>query len=225
MSPILVPSSPPPPVVKGVLINPNKDRDSAGLARFNSIDVRTCDPVFSSGNKSTWSEKIGVPLRVSRLPPYSQWKDDGEESRCAVEEKQEAAFLFRSMNATLEEFGLIRGDWFRAAGSALVVRDDDRDLTPQQLEAICYYGGPHTEKRFHEAYTHLAITGLDEEMVKLISLFNPKSFEVFFQEFKAKKVVDDASWATAVSPLWVEKRKSKVMNDGSEDCFMTSRFF
>ena len=70
-----------------------------------------------------------------------------------------------------------------------------------RFEALCYYSWEHTTDMFQDASEQQDFTGTNEAMVKLAGLFTPEKFREFFADFKAKKMVDDASWVTAVSPV------------------------
>lgn len=183
--------------VKGVIISCSGDIRVLGADKFIPVDVPVFDPVFEA-DKSTSSEMIGVPVRVRKLSPHPAWKNSGEGN---IYQNQEVTRLFRAMDPKQWDFGLAHVDWDLRVGSALVIRDDRTDLTPQQVEALCYYSWEHTTDLFDNAWEHQNMTGLNEEMVKLAGLFTPEKFREFFADFKAKKMVDDASWVTAVSPV------------------------
>ena len=183
--------------VKGVRISCSGDISVLGADKFIPVEVSIFDPVFLA-EKSTSSEMVGVPVRVRKLPPDPAWKDSGE---CGIYENQEVTLLFRAMDPKQDDFGFAPFTWDQRVGSVLVVRDDHMDITPQQTEVLCYYSSEHTTDMFQDASEYQEFTGSDEEMVKLAGLFTPDKFREFFAEFKAKKMLDDAGWVTAVSPV------------------------
>ena len=185
------------PPVKGVIISCSGDIRVLGLDKFIPVDVPVSHPVFSA-DKWTASSMIGVPVRVLKLPPHPAWKDSHETN---IYENQEVTRLFRDMDPELDGFGFAPMEWDLGVGSALVVRHDRTDITPRQVEALCYYCWEHTTDRFQDASEHLDFTASNEEVVKLAALFARETFREFFEELKAKKMVDDAGWATAVSPV------------------------
>ena len=182
---------------KGVIISCSGDIRVLGADKFIPVDVPVFDPVFEA-DKSTSSEMIGVPVRVRKLPPHPTWEDSREVN---IYENQEVTRLFRAIDPEEGDFGFAPDEWDLGVGTALVVRDDHTDITPQQVEALCYYSWEHTTDMFQDASEHWDFTGSNEEMVKLAGLFSPEKFREFFADFKAKKMVNDASWMTAVSPV------------------------
>ncbi len=167
------------------------------MNKFTPVVVSVLDPVFKA-DKSTLSEMVGVPIRARKFPPHPAWKDSGE---LDIYTNQEATFLFRNMDPEHDGFGIVSRSWDRRVGSVLVARDDGRDITPQQVEAVCYYSWQHTTDMFSDAWEYDDRFGSNKEMVKLAALFTPNKFREFFADFKAKKMVNDASWVTAESPV------------------------
>ena len=183
--------------IKGVRISCEGDIEFLGATKFIPVDISTLDPVVAA-EISKSSEMLGVPVRVRKLPPDSAWKDSGE---CGIFVNQAVTFLFRAMDPQQDDFGWAPHEWAFSVGSVLVVRADGKDMTPQQVEALCYYSREHTTDMFQDASEHEGMTGSKEEMVKLAALFNPEAFRKFFADFKMKKMGVDAGWATAVSPV------------------------
>lgn len=183
--------------VKGVIVSCSGDIRVLGADKFIPVDVPIFDPVFEA-DKSTSSEMIGAPVRVRKLPPHPAWENSAEQN---IYENQEVTRLFRAMDSEQEDFGFAPMQWDLGVGSALVVRDDHTDITPQQVEVLCYYSWEHTTDMFQDASEQWEFTGSNEAVVKLAGLFSPEKFREFFAEFKAKKMVDDAGWVTAVSPV------------------------
>ncbi len=190
-------SSQPAQTVKGVRISCSGDIRVLGADKFIPVELSVSDPVFLA-DKSTSSDMLGVPLRVRKLPPHPAWKDSGE---CGIYENQEVTLLFRAMDPKQGDFGFAPFAWDLRVGSVLVVRDDRTDITPQQVEALCYYSSEHTTDMFQDASEHQEFTGSNEEQVKLAGLFTPEKFHDFFADFKSEKMVNDAGWVTAVSPV------------------------
>lgn len=140
---------------------------------------------------------VGVRVRVRQLPPDPAWKDSGVTN---AYENQEAKCLFREMDAEQEGY-LVPTHWDLEVGSVLVARDDGKYITPQQVEALCYYSGQHTTDRFHSVVERMNATGSNKEKMKLAALFTPSQFRHFFGSFKAKKMEEGASWVTAELPV------------------------
>ena len=188
--------------VQGVRVSCPGDIRFLGANKYVPVDVSIFDPVFVA-DKPTSSELIGVPLRVQKIPPHPAWKDSGIVS---ISENQVITRLFRCMDPEHDAFGLAPLRWGYPVGSVLVVRDNGRDITPQQVEALCYYNSEHLQERFEYAVEHQSLNESSVEVNKLLALFTPYAFRNFFAEFKAEKEKeedddDDASWMTAVSPV------------------------
>ena len=184
--------------VQGVRISCSGDIRVLGVNKFKPVAVAVFDPVFKA-DKSTSSEMVGVPLRARKIPPHPAWKHSGEPG---VYENQEATRLFRDMDPEHGGgFGIVSWSWDLGVGSVLVVRDDGKDITPQQVEAVCYYSWQHTTDMFQAAFEYGDRFGSNKGNVELAALFTPDKFRKFFADFKAKKMVNDASWVTAESPV------------------------
>ena len=183
--------------IKGVRISCEGDIEFLGAEKFIPVDVSPLDPVVAA-EISTSSEMIGVPVRVRKLPPDAAWKDSGE---FGIFVNQAVTFLFRAMDPQRDDFGWAPDEWAYSVGSVLLVRADGKDITPQQVEALCYYGFEHTTDMVQDASDYEAMTGSKEDMVKLAAFFNPEAFRKFFADFKSKKMEKDASWTAAVSPV------------------------
>ena len=160
------------------------------------INVSSSDPVWTA-DKSTLSEMVGVPVRIRKYPPHPVWRDSRQGD---VFENQYITLLFRAMDPEQDDFSFAPLSYL-AFGSALVVRDDGKDITPQQVEALCYYSSHHTTLMFHDALWHRDDTGSNDKMLEMVALFTPQKFGAFFAEFKAKKMEQGASWESAVSPV------------------------
>lgn len=105
------------------------------------------------------------------------------------------------MDPQRDDFGWAPHEWAYSVGSVLLGRADGKEMTPQQVEALCYYSSEQTTDMFQDASEHEGMTGSKEELVKWAALFNPETFRTFFADFKCKKTEKDASWARAVSPI------------------------
>ena len=183
--------------VQGVRISCQGDISVLGADKYITVNVSIFDPVFVA-EKPTSSELLGVPVRVRKIPPHPAWKDSGVLN---IYENQVVTRLFRRMDPEEEGFGLAPMRWDYPMGSVLVVRDNGKDITPQQVEALCYYNGEHLQERLEYANEDQSLNESSVGVHKWLALFTPYAFRHFFAEFKAEKEVDDASWMTAVSPV------------------------
>ena len=184
-------------IVKGVKISCQGDirvTGVLGVNQYTPVDIPIFDPVFVA-DKPTSSELLGVPVRVQKIPPHPAWKDSGIMN---TYENQVITRLFRRMDPEHDGFGLAPMRW---VGSVLVVRDKGKDITPQQVEALCYYNSEHLQERLEEAVEDQSLNESSVKVDELLALFTPHAFRKVFAEFKAEKEMDDASWMTAVSPV------------------------
>ena len=184
--------------VQGVRVSCQGDIRVLGAKKYIPVDVCIFDPVFVA-DKPTSSELLDVPVRVQKIPPHPAWKDSGVTN---IYENQVITRLFRRMDPEHDAFGLAPMRWDYPVGSVLVVRDNGTNITPQQVEALCYYNAEHLSEKLGEAVEDY---WLNESSVlkvhKVLALFTPYAFRNFFTDFKAEKEVDDASWMSAVSPV------------------------
>ncbi|CAF9928088.1 hypothetical protein IMSHALPRED_007378 [Imshaugia aleurites] len=178
--------TPPSWYIKGVGISCEGDVCFLGARKFISVDVRPHHPV-STAQISKLSERVGVPVRVHQIPPHPTWSHYG---RADLYKNQELTFLSRALQ---DEFDILPAYWNAPVGSALVVRADCKGITPHQVAALCYYSIKRT--------TQMQSARSDEERVRLAALTNPDDFRRFFAIFKARKILEGASWVTAVSPV------------------------
>ena len=183
--------------VQGVIISCWRDIHFLGANKYIPVDVSIFDPVFVA-DKPTSSELLGVPLRIEKMPPHPAWKDSGIIN---IYENRVVTRLFRCMDPEHDAFGLAPMRWDYPVGPVLVVRDNGKDITPQQVEALCYYNGEHLQERLEYAREDHSLNESSVKVNKVLALFSPYAFRKFFADFKAEKEVDDASWMTAVSPV------------------------
>ena len=184
--------------VKGVQISCNGDMKVLGKAKYIPVNVSIYDRVILA-DKSKASEMVGVAVRVHKLSPDPAWKD---RIGAGMYDNVEVTRLFRCMDPKAWDFILAPFAWDLSVGSVVMVRDDQQDITPQQVEALCYYiSSEDMMDKISDALEHQNLTGSFTEIDKLLALYTPEKFREFFVDFKAKKVADDASWATEVSPV------------------------
>ena len=121
--------------IKGVRISCKGDVQFLGATKYIPVDISPFDPVIVA-EISKSSEMMGVPVRVRKLPPDYAWRDSEE---CGIFENQVVTLLFRAVDPQQDDFSWAPHEWDYPVGSVLLVRADGKDISPQQVEALCYY--------------------------------------------------------------------------------------
>ena len=186
---------------QGVMISCRGDIMILGGDKYLPVNVSILDPVFdpvSVADKATSSEMVGVPVRARKLPPYLDWTDSGQVN---MFENQGVTRLFRNMDPDADSFGLAPMSWDLRVGSVLVARANYKDITPHQVEALCYYMSEHTQETIEKALEARDLHNSNKEIDRLMALFTPDAFREFFTMFRLEKAVRDATWETAESPV------------------------
>ena len=137
--------------VKGVRINCLGDRKMLSKPYFETVEVSSTDPIFSEHDTSDIAERIGLPIFTRRCPPNPRWAND-EDSKIFEHESpfnnQDATFLHLCCDPKAEldllhtgtmGWGWASMQWQNRVGSAIVVRQDKKPLSPLHVEALCKY--------------------------------------------------------------------------------------
>lgn len=180
--------------IKGVRIKCDGEIGVMGTTRYIAVEVALSDPVFGA-EIATVSQALQLPLRMQKCLPHPAQKKDGV---IGYYDNQAATFLMRCVDPALEEkWSLAPMSWQSCVGSVVVVRDDTKDITPHQVEAISY----HSQHELSEQIEDASESGSEKERMKVAALFEPGKFREFFVRFKAEKVREDPSWDAAVCPV------------------------
>lgn len=173
-------------MVQGVRINCTGDVHDLG-AKYVPFELSVLHPVFVA-DKPKSCELVGVPIRIQKIPPPLGCKISVPKMR----ENEVVTRLFQGVKPGDKDFGLVPPQWDVPVGSVLVAREDGRDITAKQVEALCHFIGEQGQK---------ILTGPRVKVGELLALLTPDEFRKFFASFKAEKEVNDLSWTTAVSPI------------------------
>lgn len=130
--PVLV-SQPPAPTylrgrLQGVRINCRGERGAANLSPYTSISIPKCHRDVQAAKASAWklselSLKVGLPIRWFGPAEDPVWS--GKEN--ALDNPEAARFL---VFESLRKLGL---------GNIVLFRDDEKDLRPVDVEALCKF--------------------------------------------------------------------------------------
>ncbi|KAK4694825.1 hypothetical protein P7C71_g2814, partial [Lecanoromycetidae sp. Uapishka_2] len=178
-------------IVMGVKISCDGDIKTLGAAKYVSLEVPS-EKYLGFAEISPMSERIGMPVLVQQYAPHPAWKNSQESG---VSDNQEVTSLFSDLHP--DNFPLAPMRWQSKINSVYILRSDRKDLSVQQAEALCYYCQFHLADSLQEA----SESGKESEKVKAAAAVNPDNFRAFFAEFKAKKMAEDSSWQSAVSPI------------------------
>ena len=124
--------------------------------------------------------------------------------------------MFLSLNADPRsgKWAFAPEEWDSQVGPVLVVRQDGKNINPQQVESLahfCRYELAPVMKKLDEGLWHLYVRGdaTQEEMCQAKENFVKlgmcrSKFEGFWEKFKASKIEEgNMRWKWAVSPYEV----------------------
>ncbi|KAI1672222.1 zinc finger mynd-type protein [Pyrenophora tritici-repentis] len=120
---------------------------------FETINVSSTDPVFTSHDTSDIAERIGLPILTRRCAVDARWanrssdEDDAMFEHKSPSQNQDATFLHLCCDpgAKLDigkeslGWGWSPQSWQNNVGSVIVVRKDRKPLLPLHMEALAKY--------------------------------------------------------------------------------------
>ena len=178
--------------VRGVKINCEGDQINFGAPGYAAVDVPAAHPVFSNP-VAPISKLVGMPLHTWQYPPDRASKDNPD--------NVPATMLHRN---TDEDSGNWWGwaplKWQNDVGSVLVVRNDDQDVSVQQVEALCHFCQFKMQPLFENA---LGGGLVEMSRAEVLGYLTPEGFAEYFAEMRAKKMDEEGEgggWATAGAP-------------------------
>ncbi|KAK2781024.1 hypothetical protein FQN52_001915 [Onygenales sp. PD_12] len=136
--------------IKGVKINCIGDQKMFNKPHFEAVEVPSTDPIFSKHDTSDIAKRIGLPIFTRRCPPDPQWADDNDNKIFENQspfDNQDATFLHLCCDARAAwdprtgtlGWSWAPQQWQNNVGSAIVVRQDKKPLSPLHVEALCKY--------------------------------------------------------------------------------------
>ncbi|KAF2238775.1 hypothetical protein EV356DRAFT_563484 [Viridothelium virens] len=136
--------------MEGVKINCVGDQKIFNKPYFEPIEVSSVDPIFSEQDSSDIAERIGLPIFTRRCPPNPIWAKDQDDKvfeRQSPFNNQDAGFLHLCCDpkaiydprSGILGWGWASQKWQNNVGSAIVVRQDKKPLSPLHVEALCKY--------------------------------------------------------------------------------------
>jgi hypothetical protein len=132
-----------PATIRGVMICCYGERKLHGSERYVSVQVPTHHPtrtVGKSGSISPISRRLGMPLRLWKYPDIETWIDPpGWNETICAESNQDAAYLMMETDPKSSSWGFAPLYWNQSLGNVLVIREDEKDLSVDDLGAICRF--------------------------------------------------------------------------------------
>jgi hypothetical protein len=201
---------------KGVEITCTGDQEFLNLDKFVGVDVPIVHPIFDTENRpcppTEISKLIGLPLMFRNAIPDMRWMDRVSQRAC---ENRAAQFLDINIDVKSDTWGFsdlgknilhMNEKGWRIFSQVLVIRQDKKDLTSHQVEALVDFlqHGVYDEiiKERRGRLFGLGQAELEMERAKMMrELASKAKFMVAFKVFKEKKLTDgDESWLDEISP-------------------------
>ena len=183
--------------VRGVKINCRGDQRTFGVEEFSAVNVPVDHPVFFDSVMAPISKLVGMPLRTRKCPPDTLWKDD-HSSYTNVP----ATFLHQNTDDSSGGWwGLAPMEWQDDVRSVLVVRSDGRDVTVQQVEALCHFCQFKMQPLFENAHGAGLVS---MSRAEVLGYLTTDGFREYFVELRAKRMMDEGKvggWETAEVPV------------------------
>ena len=191
--------------VKGVQINCSGCLTKSGANKYTEVMIPIGDTIFSQP-VAPMSRPVGLPLHVRKLALDHRWHSFENQAVTFLHLETDPKMITWQHDPTKCTWGWAPFIWQNDVGNVLVVRQDKRDVTRHQVEALCHFChfkmqplfGQYLEQEGDpERSLSYYSTILTKEQV--MGHMTPEKYKEFFEEFKARKVLEDPSWATAAA--------------------------
>ncbi|KAI1293279.1 hypothetical protein F5Y03DRAFT_333088 [Xylaria venustula] len=173
--------------IPGVRINCRGDQEVLKKPPFQEVKLTPWDPIFTDHDTSDIAERIGLPIFTKSCPPAHSWQNTDDSK---MYENMSATYLHLCCDPEAKPdiaqgipgWGSAPMKWQNRVGSVIVVRQDQKPLSPWHVEALCRYC-------LEEAGAYLAHSndgyGPDEPMSKdlALSMICRPTFSIFWQTF------------------------------------------
>jgi hypothetical protein len=173
-----------------------------GKKKYRQVEVRRNHPIFQDHDICTISRQMDFPLLVKSETIAPEWR--GEIHRGMkfdpCDNRAVRLLMFRADVEDSENWGSVNVfKWDTGIDkTALFVRKDHKDLTPQHVEALVEFCDQKLVLAMIQEGGLMARK--DRERVVRVYMKSSK-FDNFFDKLKAKKLAaGDSSWTEAVSP-------------------------
>ena len=184
-------------LVKAVRINCKGDQNLVGRPKYQEISIARGNIMFH-GEESPISRNVGLTVRVIKLPPDPQWKNN---DTAGIYDNRAVTFLQLQCDDDTPGEDPLQGAWGWApmrwqnsVGSVMVGRSDGRDVTRHEVEALCRFCQDKMQPIFETALEAGVIAAREGAMAHV----TPKAFREYFNVLKKQSMAEDLSWAGAM---------------------------
>ncbi|TFK70049.1 hypothetical protein BDN72DRAFT_839478 [Pluteus cervinus] len=188
----------PPKKIKGVKLNCHGDMKAYDVPQFTSVDVPNEHPGFHA-ELSQLSRDLGLPLRLYKYAADPRWRSIDETST-PPSRNEIAANLMVELDPEVPQWGTIPlPKWQKDSkiNSVLLVRDDRKDLTVQQAEALCTY----CESKIIPAIRGSLDNPGSMARSEVMQLITPAKYKEFFAWLCEERGKKDEKWKGKLSPF------------------------
>ena len=183
--------------IHGVKVTCIGDQNVFGVEPYVPVEVPRDHQVFTMNKPTDISRLLEFPVLIRKYPPDRAWKDDREMQPYPYQ-NQAATFLHLNADPKSKHWGWAPiPEWQNDVGSVIVVRQDGKDLTTHQADALCHFCRIKMQPLFEDS---LGGGDVDRTREEVMGFMTKKRFAAFFEEYRKEKVKEDPSWATAKSP-------------------------
>jgi hypothetical protein len=122
---------------------------------YISVDVSRAHPTrltYGECAISPISKLLGMPLKVWKYPDTDNWiNPPGWAENMNADSNPNAAFLMMETDPKNPRWGGVPPYWNTDLGNVLAVRDDDKDLTVEDIKMVCYFARLKLQPMFEDA--------------------------------------------------------------------------
>lgn len=184
-----------------------------GVQKYRAEKVGKDHPILKL-DPTPISKLVGIPVMVGKPGAdsswdniYSEWSCGQDEMGFDPDENAEGAVLNLNTDISSERFGKLDvRAWNNSPGGVIVARQDQKPITPQQVEVMVEFCRSDIKQAFGRFETTSAFDGLEGEALKkarekfIENNIDKVKFQMFFEEYKQIKVdKGEKAWADVVS--------------------------
>lgn len=227
---------------KGVEIACEGDMEILGLDKFTEAAVPDGHPTYEEAKRRSpeLSRHMGIPPFVRKVIPLDLIRAFLRIGRPHMDTapliNREAVFL--NLHANTKRSNWAFADilsWDTECGRVLVVREDKKDITPEQVEAVAHYCRFVASPTMHEHSEKFDGMVEQEELSAERSKFIKEHlcrarFDDFWEKFKKDKIAEgNVAWKEVLSPYAGTDEEGgrldsgELSDDEEEQCEQISR--
>jgi hypothetical protein len=189
---------------KGVKVSGSLEVQQGGKKKYREVEVRSSHPVFMEPQGVSHAAKhVGFPLLATRIEASSEMLQDTK-GKTGNDQSENLEISFLMMNPDIgtkgaREQNAKHSKWDeKVVATILVARQDKKDVTAQQIEALISYSEGALKAKMEDQ--DLRLSNTEKERAFKEYLFSNK-YSDFFEKMKQAKLAEgDKSWENAVPP-------------------------